>query len=75
MNITIPNLTPKQIALCDIMWALNGVHEVDSFIGTLPGADQKTCRSLIELMKMAFIDETDSVDEAQALLKQFTLKG
>lgn len=75
MNITIPNLTAKQIALCDIMWALNGVHEVDSFISTLPRADQKTCRSLIELMKMAFIDETDSVDEATALLKQFTLKG
>ena len=75
MNVSIPNLTPKQIVLCDIMWSLAAADDVDRFIGTLPQADQMTCRSLIELMKMAFIDETESVDEAQTILKQFTLKG
>jgi hypothetical protein len=66
--IQIPNLTPKQIALCEIMWALEGKQEVEAFVRTLPKADQLLCATLIELMKLAFTDAVDTCDEAKELL-------
>ncbi len=71
--ITIAGLNPKQKALCDIMWALEEYNAVEAFIATLPRAERKECRSLIQMMIMAFVDEVTEVDEAQTVLKQFTL--
>lgn len=71
--ITLTGLSKKQHALCDIMWAI-GTHDgVENFIRTLPAADQIECRTLIELMIMAFADEVDDTVQAQSVLKQFTL--
>lgn len=71
MNIQLEGLTPKQVALCDIMWTINSFEGVQDFIRTLPRADQCTCRTLIELMQLAFADEITSVDEAQEVLSRF----
>jgi hypothetical protein len=72
--ITIPGLTPKQKALCDIMWTLEEYDAVESFIATLPKAERKECRTLIQLMVMALADEvTVNVTEAKEILNQFTL--
>lgn len=71
--ITIPGLNPKQRALCDIMWGLEEYNAVEAFIATLPKAERLECRSLIQLMIMAFADEVTEVDQAQSLLKEFTL--
>ena len=71
MDIKIEGLTAKQVALCDIMWAISSREGVESFIGTLPADDQRTCRSLIELMQLAFLDEVEDTTEAQELLAQF----
>lgn len=71
MNIQLEGLTHKQVALCDIMWAINSFEGVQNFIRTLPPADQRTCRTLIELMQLAFADEVTSVDEAQEVLSRF----
>ena len=71
MDIEIQGLTSKQMALADIMWAIESQEGVESFISTLPKADQRDCRTIIELMQLAFADEIDSVDEASALLSQF----
>ena len=68
MNIELHGLTQKQMALCDIMWAIETQEGVYSFIATLPEADQRECHTLIELMKLAFIDEIDSTDEADEIL-------
>jgi hypothetical protein len=71
--ITLTGLSKKQHALCDIMWAI-GTHDgVENFIGTLPDADQIECRSLIELMIMAFADEVEDTTEAKELLAQFRI--
>lgn len=71
MNIEIKGLTAKQVALCDIMWAISTKDGVESFISTLPKNDQRDCRTLIELMQLAFLDEVDDTTEAQELLSQF----
>jgi hypothetical protein len=71
--ITIAGLNPKQKALCDIMWTLEEYDAVEAFIATLPRAERQECRSLIQMMILAFVDEVTEVDEAQSVLKQFTL--
>ena len=71
--ITIAGLNPKQKALCDIMWGLEEYNAIESFIATLPRAERRECRTLIQLMVMAFADEITQVDEAKGVLKQFTL--
>jgi hypothetical protein len=71
MNIEIQGLTPKQMALADIMWAISTREGVESFISTLPQSDQRDCRTIIELMQLAFADEITDTTEAQELLAQF----
>ena len=71
MNIQLQGLTAKQVALCDIMWAISTKDGVESFIRTLPKSDQRDCRTLIELMQLAFLDEIEDTTEAQELLSQF----
>lgn len=68
MEIQLHGLSPKEQALCDIMWAIETRDGVESFIKTLPRADQQTCHSLIELMQLAFADEVNSVDDAKLAL-------
>lgn len=73
MNIELRGLTDKQVALCDIMRAIETKEGVESFISTLPIHDQQECRNLIEMMRLAILDEVDSVDEAQEVLEN--IKG
>jgi hypothetical protein len=56
------------------MWAISTREGVESFISTLPKADQRDCRTIIELMQLAFADEVDSVDEATKLLSKYSKK-
>jgi hypothetical protein len=71
MDIQLHGLTSKQMALADIMWAIDSKDGVESFISTLPRLDQRDCRTIIELMQLAFTDKVNSVDEARELLAQF----
>jgi len=71
MQIELHGLTAKQMALCDIMWAISTREGVESFIATLPAADQRTCHSLIELMQLAFVDCIEDTTEAQELLSRY----
>jgi hypothetical protein len=70
---TITGLTHKQKALCDIMWALEEYNAVEAFIATLPKAERLECRTLIQMMIMAFADEITEVDEAKEVLDQFRI--
>ena len=71
--ITIPGLNPKQKALCDIMWGLEEYNAVEAFIATLPKAERLECRTLIQMMIMAFADEITEVNEAKEVLDQFRI--
>jgi hypothetical protein len=59
------------MALADIMWDLQERDAVESFIASLPGVQQRDCRTIIELMQLAFADELEDVTEARELLAQF----
>ena len=69
----ITGLSHKQKTLCEIMWALEEYNAVEAFIATLPKPERLECRTLIQMMIMAFADEITEVDEAKTLLKEFTL--
>lgn len=69
----ITGLTHKQKTLCDIMWSLEEYNAVEAFIATLPRAERLECRSLIQLMIMAFADEVSEVTEAREVLDQFRI--
>ena len=71
--ITIPGLNPKQKALCDIMWGLEEYNAVEAFIATLPKPERLECRTLIQMMIMAFADEITEVNEAKEMLDQFRI--
>jgi hypothetical protein len=71
MDIELHGLTPKQMVLADIMWAIESREGVLSFISTLPKADQRDCHTIIELLQLAFADEITDTTEAQELLRQF----
>ena len=71
--ITLTGLSRKQKVLCDIMWTISTRDGVDDFISTLPATDQRDCRTLIELMVMAFADEVVDTTEAKEVLAQFRI--
>jgi hypothetical protein len=71
--IEIQGLSPKQMALADIMWAISSREGVDSFISTLPKSDARTCRLLIELMQLAFQDEITNTQEADRVIDKFRI--
>jgi hypothetical protein len=57
---------------------LDGFDEVQAFIKTLPKREQKECRTIIELMKMAVVEQCydgikQEFTEAQSVLNQFKL--
>ena len=71
MDIELHGLTPKQMALADIMWAIETKEGVEGFISTLPKKDQRDCRTIITMIQLAFADEITDVTEAQELLSKF----
>jgi hypothetical protein len=71
--IEIQGLSTKQMALADIMWAISSKEGVDSFISTLPKTDARTCKVLIELMQLAFLDEITDTQAAARVIDKFTL--
>ncbi len=71
--IEIQGLSSKQRALADIMWAISSKEGVDSFISTLPKVDQRECRTVIELMQLAFLDEITDTQAASQVIDKFML--
>jgi hypothetical protein len=69
--IELHGLTSKQMALADIMWAISSREGVEAFIATLPTEQKRDCRTIIELMQLAFADEVTDTTEAQELLSHF----
>ncbi len=70
MQLELHGLTARQRVFCDVMWALETREGVESFISTLPAADQRECRVLIELMQLAFLDQVDDIEGIDVMLKR-----
>jgi len=76
VEFTLEGLNPKQMVLADIMWALEDFEQVQTFIRTLPSREQAECRSIIELMKMAVVEQCydGSVAKAREVLRKYNTK-
>ena len=68
--IDIQGLSPKQMALADIMWAISSKEGVDAFIATLPRAERIECEIVKEMILLAFIDQCDNTQEADRVIKR-----
>ena len=68
--IDIQGLSPKQMALADIMWAISTKEGVDAFIATLPRAERIECEIVKEMILLAFIDQCDNTQEADRVIKR-----
>jgi hypothetical protein len=71
--IEIRGLNSKQMALADIMWAISSKEGVESFIATLPKSEARTCRVLIEMMQLAFLDEISNTQDADRVIDKFRI--
>ena len=71
--IEIRGLNSKQMALADIMWAISSKEGVESFIATLPKSEARTCRVLIEMMQLAFLDEISNTHDADRVIDKFRI--
>ncbi len=47
--ITITGLTSKQKVFMDVMWTMQELTQVHSFISTLPLRDRQDCLSLLDI--------------------------
>ena len=77
VEFTLEGLNPKQMVLADIMWALEDFAQVEAFIQTLPRPEQAECRSIIELMKMAVVEQCydGTVAKAREVLAKYSKKN
>jgi len=70
-------LTPKQIKMCDTIWALNTEQELMEWFYSLPDSQKFDAHALINLMFFEEIDHVierqsaDDMHEARELLSQF----
>lgn len=63
-TIQIVGLSPKQVILADLIWAMNDRERVEQFIRTLPDADAIDARIVMTMMLWAFLDEVMEVEDS-----------
>ena len=60
--ITITHLTPKQKLLLDVMWELDSLDKVQSFIRSLPLQDARDAQCLLQIAIWETIEQEESLD-------------
>jgi uncharacterized protein YqgQ len=81
IEFTLVGLNERQKVLADIMWSLEEYDDVDRFIRSLPKREAQECQSIIEMMKMAIVEQVaptlrdkESYPEAQQVLSKYNTK-
>ena len=62
--IQIEGLTKRQVLLCQLLWSIEHRDQCDTLIKSLSREDQLTCRSLMHLMELAYLDQVDDTELA-----------
>jgi len=57
MAIEITGLSKRQMILADILWSIDDWNQVERFIASLPKKDRIDCEGILELMRMALVEE------------------
>ena len=58
-TIQLTGLTNKQKALADILWQYDTLDQVNAFIDTLASPSKEEASTILELMKLAVLDQED----------------
>ena len=81
IEFTLEGLNTRQQVLADIMWSLEEFEQVQAFINTLPDREACECQAIIEMMKMALVEQVapkvkgaQSLKEAQEVLSKYNTK-
>jgi hypothetical protein len=57
VELELQGLNSRQRVLADIMWSLDGFDQVQAFIRTLPPRERAEAHTIIDLMKMALVEQ------------------
>jgi hypothetical protein len=57
VELELYGLTARQQFLADIMWQLEEYDDVQAFIATLPDREACEAESIIEMMKLALVEQ------------------
>ena len=57
VELELYGLTDRQQFLADILWQLEEYDDVQAFIATLPDREACECESIIEMMKLALVEQ------------------
>jgi hypothetical protein len=71
--IELYGLNAKEMVLADIMWSISDRNGIENFIASLPKSEARTCRVLIELMQLAFLDEITDTHDASRVIDSFRI--
>jgi hypothetical protein len=81
IEFELQGLNARQQVLADIMWSLEEFEQVQAFIATLPDREACECETIIEMMKMAVVEQVapkfkgkETYPEAQKLLSKYNKK-
>jgi hypothetical protein len=65
--LSIPNLTPLQRAIADMLWSLDTEQEIVKWFDTLPQNIQPIAHAVLAIMVYEIIDQTPIEDMSAAL--------
>lgn len=59
--ITLTGLTKRQKAFAEIVWNIDSADELASFVVALPPKQRQECETVLEMIRLAALDEIESV--------------
>ena len=72
VEFELKGLNARQQVLADIMWQLEEYEQVEAFIATLPDREACECQTIIEMMRMAVVEQCydgiQNLDAANSVL-------
>jgi hypothetical protein len=70
----LDNLTDMQKSLCDILWELDDSAELNAFLAGLPERLRKEAESLVQLMLLNSLDNTQDTKYADEMMSKILNK-
>ena len=72
--IELDNLTDMQKSLCDILWELDDSAELNAFLAGLPERLRREAESLVQLMLLNSLDNTQDTKYADEMMSKILNK-
>ena len=68
--IQLENLTPRQVAFCEVLWELQSVEDVENFIQSLPESFKDEARTMKSMIELAVVDDMLASDTDLGQVKE-----